>query len=725
MTNPTPTAQPTAPAPPAAPAAPASGSKPAVATLSRELADFLVELSITLNKHAIYPSGHPLLDVAVDGVANRIGTLFVGDRDSLSIGVARRQLIIEGVATDPLNPVLKELAQRLHEHHVGAVKFIRGINRNELAQALATLAVDPVRAEKPIGLDTERLAQVWEHVRFFPLTYDRLQLIEDEPGEAPSADQMKAGRATQLWIGLARAALVSDASDLGSKREEDENTALEPATVARAIDEHQREEAYDQVIVGYLLQIGEELKTAEGPEAAGLQRRVSRLVGSLKESTLERLLEMGGDKAQRRRFLLDASQGITVEAVIDLVKAASAAEGQTVSHSMLRMLSKLAHHPSSGGPRPKADPTIRDVMRRLVDDWSLDDPNPEAYRQVLENMSSLRNNAEKSGSFAAVATECEPERIVQIAVEVGAMGPQVRIAMVDLCKAGRAELLLDLVEQAPSADAGAPVWDFLKGERVLESLLEQQRLDFPLIARFVRRIGVSAVPTLLGAALMFDDAKMRTQFYDLLQSLGDQIGPPVIERIAEAPPVIQRELLALLGKLATLPADFSPRAFLDNEDPFVRREAVRLLLRNPAERDETIMSALSDVDDRVVFAGLTVAQERCPLPGIELIKQRVNRGELDSQLRTMGIRIVAQLHNADTLAWFLSYVVIEAHWPRRPRLRPSTPEMLAALSMIAANWRTDPAAETAIKLAERSKDAEVRAKIARSRASTPATPKNE
>src|SRR2546421_590469 len=239
MTEPAPTSPPAVPAAPSAPAA-----KPAVATLSRELADFLVELSITLNKHAIYPSSHPLLDVAVDGVANRIGALFVGERDSLSIGVARRQLIIEGVATDPLNPVLKELAQRLHEHHVGAVKFVRGITRDELG------------------------------------------------------------------------------------------AALEPATVAKAIDEHQREEAYDQVIVGYLLQIGEELKSAEGPEAAGLQRRVSRLVASLKESTLERLLEMGGDKTQRRRFLLDASQGITVEAVIDLVKAASAARGPAGLPSM-------------------------------------------------------------------------------------------------------------------------------------------------------------------------------------------------------------------------------------------------------------------------------------------------------------------------------------------------------------------------------------------------------
>ncbi|MFL5595009.1 MAG: hypothetical protein ACJ78M_06900 [Gemmatimonadaceae bacterium] len=715
----------THPSPLSPPPAPDVPSPRTVATLSRELADFLVELSITLNKHAIYPHGHPLLDVAVDGVANRLGMLFVDDRDSLSIGVARRQLIIEGVATDPLNPVLKELAQRLHNHHVGAVKLVRGIGRDELSETLAALAVDPTRSEKPIGQDTERLGGLWQHVRFFPLTYDRLQLIEDDPGEVPSTDQMAAGRATQLWIGLARAALVSDTSNPLVKREEqDESTALEPATVARAIDEHQREEAYDQVIVGYLLQIGDELKSAEGPEVAGLQRRVSRLVGSLKESTLERLLEMGGDKAQRRKFLLDASQGITVEAVIDLVKAASAAEGQTVSHSMLRMLSKLAHHPSVGGPRPKSDPTIRDVMTRLVDDWTLDDPNPEAYRQVLESMSSLKNASAKPASNA-LPTQCEPERMVQIAIEVGAMGPQVRAAMIELCKAGRVELLLDLLERAPSADAGAPIWDFLRGQRIFESLLEQARIDMPLVTRFVTRVGSDAAPVLLAAALSFDDAKTRSQFYELLQSLGDDVGATVAARIPESAPAIQRELLALLGRLATLPADFSPRAYLENEDPLVRREAVRLLLRNPADRDETIMSALSDLDDRVVFAGLTVAQEKCPSAGIDLLRQRVDRGELDSQLRTMGIRIAAQQRRPETLAWLLGYVVTEAHWPRKPKLRPSTPEMLAALSMIAANWRNDPAADVVIKLAEQSKDSEVRAKITRTRSTATAAARKE
>lgn len=715
MTTPTQAGPPSAPATPGTPGTPRTG----VTTLSRELADFLVEFSITLNKHAIYPSKHPLLDVAIDGVASRLGLLFDENRDSLSIGVARKQLIIEGVATDPQNPVLKELAQRLHKHHVGAMKFVRGMTRDELAGALAELALDPVRTEKPLGHDLERVSELWQHVRFFPLTYDRLQLIEDdENSETASPDQMAAGRATQLWIGLARAALVSDTLGATQRDDSEDNAALEPATVARAIDEHQREEAYDQVIVGYLLQIGEELRTSDGPESLGLQRRVSRLVGSLKKSTLEKLLEMGGDRAQRRKFLLDASQGITVEAVVDLIKAASAAEGQTVSHSMLRMLTKLGHHPSLGGPRERTDPTVRDVMRRLIDDWSLDDPNPEAYRQVLESVSNTRssNSPHPEDPARTQTTECEPERMIQIAIEVGATGPPVYGAMTTLLRAGRIDVLMNLVDRAPNASAGALIWDFLLEEQALEVLLAQQRIDFGLVGRLAHRIGRSAAGPLLDAALTLDDAKIRGQFYELLYSLGEGIERAVAARIPHVSTTVQRELLAFLGRFPSVPAGFSPSDFLVNAEPLIRREAVKLLIRDPELRDSVAMTALTDEDDRVVFVGLTAAQERCPEGALELMRERVDRGELDSQLRTMCVRIIAQHRSPETLSWLLSHVITEARWPRRPKLRTATPEMLAALGMIASGWSDDPAASTALSLAAQSREPDVRAKLGRGHA---------
>ena len=92
------------------------------AALSRELADFLLEFSIALHKNGIYPKGHPLLEAAVAGVSRKIGILLNDSRPTLSIGVARKQLIIEGVATDAKHPVLGELASRLHRHSLGAVR---------------------------------------------------------------------------------------------------------------------------------------------------------------------------------------------------------------------------------------------------------------------------------------------------------------------------------------------------------------------------------------------------------------------------------------------------------------------------------------------------------------------------------------------------------------------------------------------------------------------------
>jgi len=237
----------------------------------------------------------------------------------------------------------------------------------------------------------------------------------------------------------------------------------------------------------------------------------------------------------------------------------------------------------------------------------------------------------------------------------------------------------------------------------------------PVVGRFARRIGIPAEPALLAAISAYEDAKIRMQFYDLLESLGDAVGPALSERIPAASPALQRELIALIGRLAVIPAKFSAAAYLLNPDALVRREAVRLLLRDPSGRNEAVMAALSDADDRVVFVGLTAAQEKCPPGAADLIKYRVDRGELDSQLRTMGIRVVAQQNSPEILTWLLGFVISETRWSRRPKLLPSTPEMLAALSMIASMWGDDPAAAAAIKLAEQSKDAEVRAKVARKR----------
>src|SRR6185503_8518253 len=74
--------------------------KTADTTLSRKLADFLVELSIALHKRSIYPDGHPYLRSSADRFADRVSTL-LESRDAIVIGVARDRLVIESATTDP------------------------------------------------------------------------------------------------------------------------------------------------------------------------------------------------------------------------------------------------------------------------------------------------------------------------------------------------------------------------------------------------------------------------------------------------------------------------------------------------------------------------------------------------------------------------------------------------------------------------------------------------
>ncbi len=690
---------------------------PATATLSRELGDFLVELSIAFHKHAIYPPGHPLLRAAVDSVVTKLWGL-LANRNTLSIGVARRQLIIEGVATDANHPLLQELASKLHRHHLGAVRMMAGITRDELADALATMAVDAGRMERPLGLDAAEVSARWVHVKVFALTYEKLELLDEEeaePDQSSPDGPMKSGRAAQLWVGLARAALAADATTEADVHEQ----ALEPVAVAKAIDQHQHEVAYDQVIVGYLLQIADELKTAKGSETAALQRRISGMVGALQPETLQRLLDMSGDNRQRRKFVLDASQGMTVEAVVELVKAAADAEQQTISHSLVRMFSKLAKHAGDADTtrRTLADHSLREQVVRLIREWSLDDPNPESYRLVLEEI-SRRGPAEVVPS--PFSLECEPDRIVKMGLEVGVLGTRVERAVMTMVETHQVTALLDLVDGAPDPAVASQVWQEIEDRDVLRTVLEDERVDYVLAARLVKRMRMAAIMPLLDAVESHDEGKARDRLMDLLVSIGADVGPYIATRMRTAPAALQRDLLVALGRLDRLPAGMDPGAYLTHPEPIVRREAVRLFLKVPETREQTMLAALSDPDDRTVFQALSAAQDGCSDEGAAIIRQRVDDDELDASLRALGIRTVGGSRRDEaTREWLLRRVVGRTKWLRRKKLLHSTPEMLAAVSALAAFWADDQEAGDAVNMARRSRDAEVRQAVAQPRVTGP------
>ena len=695
-----------------------------------------------MQKHAIYPAGHPLLLDAVDGVMRRIA-LLLSERASLSIGIARRQLIIEGVGTDPNHPLLKELAGRLHKHNLGAVRFLRELSREELGDALGTIAVDAGRGTVTLGDQAIALSERWSNVKLYPLNYERLQLLYDGTDEGGDAKARRDGstKAAQLWIGMARAAMMVEDD------EELDGESMSPLVVAEAIDKRHQEEAYDQVVVGYLLQIGEELKKQGGrPEAIDLQRRISELVKQLNPASLRRLLEMGGDKAQRRQFLLNASQGMTVEAVLDLVKAASADGKQSVSHSMLRLFAKLSKHAENDTDpvrRANAESSMRDQMRTMINQWNLDDPNPTAYGQVLQRM-ALSSRRETTSEFI----EIEPERVVQMSFELSASGPRLDLAVESLLNSARFDVLLNCLDSAPDADFADSIWRILDSREILWSVLGEARIDFGVLERVARRKGLSAVDPLLDVAERARDPRTRERLLEVVVHLGDDVGPYLVRRLEVSRADMRRDLFLALGKLGSVPPDFDITRFLLHTDGTVRREAVRLLLKFVETREQAIVAGASDTDERAVFYALTAAQETgCPPRALPIVRQRIEQGDLDSSLITLAIRVVAQADSVaapalsgtgrtsqmmramhaegapaaaatagkKTLDWLVSRVAQKGFFGRW-KLKDKSPEMLAALGALAAYWQQLPEVQEIVALATRQNDPELRKAMGAQRA---------
>jgi hypothetical protein len=689
---------PSSPVPPAStPTSPPTGGGEKV--LSRELSTFLVEFSIALHKNQIYPPGHPHLTTALLGFTDRVHAL-LASRPSLSIGVARKQLVIEGVATDPDNPLLKELALKLHRHQLGAVKILPDVADHELAEFLALLVQDPYLTSRPLGRSDSTDLRRWPNLWLFPLAYDQLELVEDDGEGGPPADR---GRGAQLWVGLASAALAGEGEAPPVTA-----AAADPTEVARAIEDHARETTYDQVIVGYLLQIAEEVKNNPDPEQGALNRRVSRLVNSLSPETLKRLLEMGGDAGQRRRFVLDATSGMAVNAVMELVKAAADTSSQNVSTSMMRLLNKLAVHAEAGTTemRAGADRELRDQVRKLVSGWELDDPNPHAYTDLLDKMSVAR----PEGPRSEVTQAAEPERILQMAVELDAIGETVMTAAQRVADLGRVGAALDLIERAPRrSEVAALLFDYFVTPEQLERLLrDEATIDFTLVDRLSQRLGAPAAIPLLDTYARAELRAVRRKLHDRLSAIGPGIGPQVVERLTDTPWYVQRNMLVLLATMTTWPAGFDPTAWSRHEDPRVRREAFRLRFRLEDRRAAALTDALEDQDDGVFRSALAAATENCPPSLGPRLEGIATEAGVPPEVRALAIRAMAPLHRPDTLPILLKATVVKGGFLRRARLREKNPELLAALGALAAHWPDDEDAAQVLALAADSDDSQIK-----------------
>jgi len=678
-------------------------SKPDRVVLSRNLSEFLVELSIALHKHAMYPAGHPALGPAATRLTERVERL-LEDRPTIAFGVARYQLIIEGVATDPKQPVLRRLAEELHRHHLGAISILPGIDADEFSKELHALAEERDPESGPLGLTPLGQLPDWPHLRLHPLTFDRLQLISDDPSSGGDGGKA-AARGADLWIGLASAAMASDAA------QQVEVADAEPAVVAKAIDNHLGTAAYDQVIVGYLLQIADELKSTSGGDVGALRRRTARLIAALQPETLQRLVTMGGNVAQRRAFVLGATSGMAVESVVKILKAAADASGKVISNGLVRMLSKLATHAEFGEERirPLADGALREQVDRLLSGWQLEDPNPDAYGKVLQHLAAATPLDMDSREGGRPDSEDDPLRIVQMSLEVGGSGPLVERA-IDRAITADIRSVRRLLSSVPTecGEAADTVRSKLRDPRTIAALVAHEPLDTESLDDMLPFMSIEGYAVLLDSLAASGNRTTRRKLLDRIAQTELDVAPLIAARLDDERWYVQRNMLLLLERLRRVPPGFSATPWTQHPDDRVRYQGILLQLTIPDERDAALAAALEDHDGRITRVGLLALQEAFPYSLATRVAHIATNPRVIEELRVHAVWALAKSRESVALDTLLQLVDGGRSVLGKPKLAPRTPIVLAALRALANGWSSSPRARDALTLALGSSDPDVR-----------------
>ncbi len=557
---------------------------------------------------------------------------------------------------------------------------------------LSFLASDVASTGRPLGREEEEVLNTLPNIRIHRNESTRSVAPADEFNPRDPEENQR------LWSAFARAALgIPDV---------EQDRPYPPSEVAAAIVARAGNPEFERRMKAHIQGISTSLGEANPLESADLARRFSNVLRRLDRRTLHTLLSLRGDEGVPTSLLRNLAGALDVDIVLELLQVAAEDEANDISRLLLRLLSKLARHAQAedGATASRSDQALREQIKSLLTDWSLEDPTPDDYDNALARMSA------SSGSIPealAIRHLVEPERIVATALELGIDSRTVRSAADEMIRDRKYTLLVDYLESAPEGDLSSSLWKRLTNRAVLERLIQEAQPDWDLVDRLLPHAGLQAAEPLLDRLADADTLALRRRLFDVLLELGPVIGAPAVRclgSLESTPWYVVRNVISLLSMLDSVPDDFDPWYLVEHENPQVRIEVIKLCFRLPARREQAIMVALQDASSRIVALGIVEAEAECPSeaePFLITVAESNEESEY-SEFRTHAIRALTQLGSPGALETLLRLAA-----PRRRRLRRTFPAdgpvFRAALRGLASKWSDDPRVGDVL---ERAKDSE-------------------
>lgn len=441
----------------------------------------------------------------------------------------------------------------------------------------------------------------------------------------------------------------------------------------------------------------------DGNAADALARRTAAFVLALDTESRRRLLHLGGHPSNRRPVVVDAVDVLRPEAALAVLGAAAAAQGRVFSPALREVLGKLASQASSSRPplQPVAQAALREQFRLNIRRLWPVDSGPMGFGQEHHYGSA-------AGDDAKYSTAAEPDRLVQMSLELDVVATQVWGQVTYLLQQGRFREVVDMLKAVPpDSRAARAIGEHIVTPERLKELLKEEPVDWAAVDRFVAFMGGPGIEALLDELLESENRSTRRAIFDRLRKRGAEVRPYIPVRLQDTRWYVLRNLVALLAELEYWPPTVSLERFLNHEDARVRREALRMLMRLPGKREQALLAALNESDPGALQALAGADVDAVSESIVPQVVRRLSGPDVPSEVKAHAIRLLRRSRSALVLNALLEVTHGGKTLFGKMKLPRKSPELLEALKVLATSWARERRAAVVLERARASKDPEI------------------
>ena len=710
----------------------------------QEIRELLIRLAVALGRRRAYTAEHPMVQKSEEQVLAALRTL-LASRPVLALGVARKELLVDGASLEGRVSAINDLAERLHRRGVGSLTFETGVTADSLRGALDWLTAPPPvdgsfnsggHPDLP-GIVIRGIA--YDHFTLADQGTSNQERVKDlwreltsiaMEGEGPASPDRRSDHPARSDGAPGEDRPTEEYGDGGGEREpvEDSDGAAEgggsgdsaeggvdladatPEEVASAIERRVHHEGYAKRMAFVLVSLADQVAHAPAAQRKELGERLRAVLQRLAESSISRIIQSVAGGSARRRFLSQLIDVLPVSAVIEWLEVAARANEQELSHHLLRLLTKLSSLAGDDGANPASEDALRGAARDLVADWGLSDPNPAEHVGLLDHIALFDGAADGEADGDLGIQELGTARLVQMALELGEAGDDTLHAADRLVSQGYLVQLFAWLDVVPTTPASIALRDHLTSAGSILEVLLQDPPDLAGVGALLPTVGIRSAPALLDVLEGSPDRHIRRLVFNHLTTMGPDLGPLLLSRMEGASWYVLRNLLALLREVQPPPgvkAEWSiPRGkmteLMHHEQPKVRQEAFRILVTDPVARTAALWNALDDDDEALARVALEAVADRTVPLSPELANRIllfIRRMEGNDSLVTRAIQALGVQPLPVVRDWLVEHVGRRTRILRRLKLHDGRPTVAPALEVLGRLYGDDPAVRPLLELA--------------------------